>query len=143
MWRPLVFFSKKLRPCTVPSSVNYLFCVSLSVMLPTISSRNVCVLTENQPITFAIQSRHERHSPRESRYLEYISQFTTDIRHLHGVGNHTVDALSWVEINASSLLSQVNFEGMSGTLRTENTYLTSWQHHQNNSIFIYQATLDA
>src|ERR1044072_1193752 len=78
-----------------------------------LEGRSFHILTDHKPITFAMQSRHERHSPTEARHLEYVSQFTTDIRHIHGVDNHTTDALSRIDINASSSLSPVDFEGMS------------------------------
>lgn len=35
--------------------------------------------------------------PHEDRYLRYISQFTTDIRHISGVQNTVADALSRVD----------------------------------------------
>src|SRR6201990_2878697 len=66
-----------------------------------------------------MQSRQERHSPREARHLEYVSQFTTDVRHIHGVDNHTAYALSRIEINASSSLSPVDFEGMAAAQESE------------------------
>src|ERR1700755_1346971 len=69
-----------------------------------------------------MQSHQERHSPREARHLEYVSQFTTDIRHIHGVENHTADALFRIEINASSSLSPV-FEGMAVAQESEDTPL--------------------
>jgi len=41
-----------------------------------------------------------RHSPRQIRQLDFISQFTTDIHHIGGHGNPVADALSRLEANA-------------------------------------------
>ncbi|BHF58520.1 hypothetical protein SprV_0100147200 [Sparganum proliferum] len=46
------------------------------------------------PLTFAIHSRSDKLSPREIRHLDYISQFTSDIRHIDGSRNEVAAALS-------------------------------------------------
>src|SRR6201990_2203509 len=94
-----------------------------------LEGRSFHILTDHKPITFAMQSHQERHSPREARHLEYVSQFTTDIRHIHGVDNHTADALSRIEINASSSLSPVDYEGMAEAQESEDISL-----HDNTSL---------
>ena len=47
-----------------------------------------------------MNSRSDRHSPRQARQLDYISQFTSTIRHVHGRDNVVADALSRIETNA-------------------------------------------
>lgn len=50
-----------------------------------------------------VLSRHHspnRHSPRQCRHLDFISQFTTDLQYIRGVDNSVDDALSRIEANA-------------------------------------------
>ena len=58
------------------------------------------VLTDHKPLTYALHTCSDRHSPRQARHLDYISQFTSTIRHIHGQDNVVADALSRVEMNA-------------------------------------------
>ena len=39
------------------------------------------VLTDHKPLTHSFNSKPDRHSPRQVRQLDFISQFTTDIHH--------------------------------------------------------------
>ena len=41
-----------------------------------------------------MKSSSDKYSPRESRHLNYISEFSTDIRHISGANNVVADALS-------------------------------------------------
>ena len=50
--------------------------------------------TDHKPLTFALHSSAERHSPRQARHLAFISELTTDIRHIEGQANRFADALS-------------------------------------------------
>ena len=45
-------------------------------------------------------SLSDRYSPQQSRHLDFISQFTPDIRHVRGTDNTVADALSRIPINA-------------------------------------------
>ncbi len=58
------------------------------------------VLTDHKPLTFALNSRSDHHSPRQARQLDYISQFTSNIRHIRGLDNVVADAFSRIETNA-------------------------------------------
>ncbi len=55
---------------------------------------------DHKPFTFALSSRSDRHSPRQIRHFDLISQFTTDIRHIQGTHNSVADALSRIVVNA-------------------------------------------
>ncbi|RUT72671.1 hypothetical protein DLK05_17150, partial [Ancylomarina longa] len=50
--------------------------------------------TDHKPLTFSLSSPSDKYSPRESRQLDYISQFTSDIQHISGANNVVADALS-------------------------------------------------
>lgn len=42
-------------------------------------------------MTFSFSTKSDKYSPREIRHLDYISQFSTDIRHLSGNDNIVAD----------------------------------------------------
>ena len=46
-----------------------------------------------------MNTKSERSSPRQAHHLNYISQFTTDIRYTQGMNNPVTDALSQIELN--------------------------------------------
>ncbi|UYV71006.1 hypothetical protein LAZ67_8001389 [Cordylochernes scorpioides] len=57
-----------------------------------------CMLfTDHKPLTYAFTSKSER-SPRQERHLNYLSQFSMDIRYLKGSENIVADTLSRIEI---------------------------------------------
>ncbi|CAK1584822.1 unnamed protein product [Parnassius mnemosyne] len=73
-----------------------------------LEARHFTVYTDHKPISFAFRERKGNCSPRQYRHLDYISQFTTDIRHISGKDNVVADALSRVEelqapVNLSTL----------------------------------------
>ncbi|TNN10300.1 Retrovirus-related Pol polyprotein from transposon 17.6 [Schistosoma japonicum] len=59
-----------------------------------IEGREFAIFTDHKPLTFSMKSSSDKYSPRESRHLDYISQFSTDIRHISGANNVVADALS-------------------------------------------------
>ena len=71
--------------------------------------RHFTVFTDHKPLTHALSVSPDRYSPRETRHLDYISQFTADIRHFPGTENIVADTLSRVEINALNVSSTLDF----------------------------------
>ena len=65
-----------------------------------IEGRHFHVLTDHKPLTYTLNSRSDRYSPRQSRHLDYKSQFTTTIRHIQGTQNVVAGTLSRIEANA-------------------------------------------
>ena len=49
------------------------------------------MLTDHKPLTYALSSHSNRHSPRQTRHLDLICQFTSDIRHVKGVGANALE----------------------------------------------------
>jgi len=101
-WQPIAFFSKKLTPAETKYSTfdRELLAVYLAIkhFLYFVEGWEFYILTD-KPLTFALQANHN-HSPQQLRHLEYISQFTSDIRHVKGPDNGVADALSCVKTNA-------------------------------------------
>jgi cleavage and polyadenylation specificity factor subunit 1 len=56
--------------------------------------RHFIILADHKPLSFALQQKSEKCLPRQSNHLDFISQFTTDIRHISGQEKVVADALS-------------------------------------------------
>ena len=106
-WCPLSYFSKKLSPteqryCTFDRELLALYC-AIRHFRHFLKAREFHVLTDHKPLTHSLKSKPDRHSPHQVRHLDFISQFTSDIRHVAGAGNPVADALSRLEANAMQL----------------------------------------
>lgn len=97
-WQPLAFFSKRLSPAHQKLSAydRELMAIhqSIKYFRYAIEGRVFTVYTDHKPITFAFKLNREQCSPRQFRMLDYISQFSTDIRHIKGQANIVADLLS-------------------------------------------------
>jgi len=71
-----------------------------------IEARRFVIYTDHKPLTFAFRQKPEKCTPRQFRHLDFIGQFSTDIRHIAGPENITADTLSRVEI----MQSIINYE---------------------------------
>ena len=103
-WHPLSYFSKKLRPAETRYSTfdRELLAVYLSIkhFRHLVEGRDFHVVTDHKPLTFALATSSDKYTPRQIRHLDYISQFTTDMRHVAGLNNPVADALSRNAVNA-------------------------------------------
>jgi hypothetical protein len=61
-----------------------------------VEGRNFVTFTDHKPLTYAFDQKLDKCSPRQFRYLDYIGQFTTDIRYIKGQDNNVADALSHI-----------------------------------------------
>ncbi|KAA3679483.1 uncharacterized protein DEA37_0012673 [Paragonimus westermani] len=61
-----------------------------------LDGRQFVIFTDHKSLVYAFHNRSERHSPRGVRHLDFISQFSTDVRHVSGSDNVVGDALSRV-----------------------------------------------
>ena len=86
-----------------------------------LEGRQFHVLTDHKPLTFALNTRSDHHSPRQARHLDCISQFISTIRLVHGLDNVVADALSHIETNAvpSDQPPIVDFSAMARTQVTD------------------------
>nr|VZI42160.1 unnamed protein product [Spirometra erinaceieuropaei] len=59
-----------------------------------LDGRVFTIFTDHKPLTFAMHSHSDKLTSRAIRHLDYISQFTSDIRHIDGSWNEVAVALS-------------------------------------------------
>lgn len=100
-WIPLAFFSRKLSPSQQKYSPydRELLAIyeSIKYFRHMLEARHFVIYTDHKPLSFAFHQRKANCSPRQFRHLDYISQFTTDIRHISGKNNVVADTLSRIE----------------------------------------------
>lgn len=101
-WQPIAYFSKKLSLIQEKYSTydRELLAIYESVRYfrNLIEGRNIILYTDHKPLVFAFTKLlNNKETPRRIRQLLYISEFTTDIRHVNGTDNVVADALSRIE----------------------------------------------
>ena len=145
-WHPISFFSRKMTPAETRYSTfdRELLAIYLSIKHFThfLEGRPFQVLTDHKPLTFALNTRSDRHSPRQARQLDYISQFTSTIRHVRGPDNVVADALSRIETNAllSGQPPTVDFAAMATSQATD-PQTRSLQSSPSSTLVVETVTL--
>lgn len=112
--QPLSFFSRKLtmaerKYSTYDRELLAIYC-SIRHFRHMIEGRNIVVYTDHKPLTFAFHKHNENASPRQQRHLEYVSQFTTQIKHISGSANVVADAFS--RISEIDMPQSIDYEEM-------------------------------
>ncbi|GBN38314.1 Transposon Tf2-8 polyprotein [Araneus ventricosus] len=75
-----------------------------------LEGRNFTIYTDHKPLIYAFTQKHEKCSPRQIRHLDWIGQFSTDIRHISGSLNVVADSLSRIsEIEMPSPIDYKEF----------------------------------
>ncbi len=76
-WHPISFFSKKMKPAETRYSTfdGELLAIYLAIrhFRHFLEGRHFHVWTDHKPLTHALHTRLDRHSPRQARRLDYIS----------------------------------------------------------------------
>ena len=90
--KPIAFFSEKLSPTQSRYST-----FSRELLAIYLAIKHFTIFTDHKPLTTAIQNSSDKYTARELRHLDYISQFTTDLRYVKGENNSVADTLSRTE----------------------------------------------
>ncbi|GBM86280.1 Transposon Tf2-8 polyprotein [Araneus ventricosus] len=111
--KPLAFYSRKLSPSERKYSTydRELLAIYATVkhFRHLLEGQNFIIFTDHRPLTFAFTKKSDSSSPRQLRYLDFISQFSTDIRHVTGSKNVVADTLSRI---SDVHLPKVDFSAM-------------------------------
>ncbi|CAI2738532.1 unnamed protein product, partial [Dicrocoelium dendriticum] len=87
-FQPLSFFSRKLQPAQVRYSTFGRELLAMYLVVKhfrhLLEGRRFILLTDHKPLVYAFRSASDRYSPRETRHLDYLSQFCVDIRYIDG-----------------------------------------------------------
>lgn len=101
-WKPIAYYSKALS--TVQQKYSTYDRELLAIFMSLKHFRNLheghplIIYTDHKPLVYAFSKIcTNNESPRRTRQLMFISEFTTDIRHIDGSNNIVADALSRVE----------------------------------------------
>ena len=96
--QPLAFFSRKLIPAESRYSTFDRELLAIYAAIRhfrfLLEGRSFCVFTDHKPLVSAMGRVTPPWSARQQRQLSYISEYTTDLRHVSGVNNCVADALS-------------------------------------------------
>ena len=119
-WCPLACFSMKLTPTeqkysTVDRELLAVYYCAFRHFHHFLEACEFYVLTDNKPLSYNLNSKPDKHSPRKVCQLDFISQFTSNIRHVTRSDNTVVDALSSLEVNSVQLhstLATVDFNSL-------------------------------
>ena len=93
-WGPLTFFSRKLsiakrKYATYDRELLAIY-EAVTYFRHMLEARVFTVYTDHKPITYAFLKKDSQCTLRQFRYLDFISQFSTDIHHVSGEENVVV-----------------------------------------------------
>lgn len=77
--------------CTMPSC--YLCSLAVQRFSFMLEGRLLTAFINNKPLTFAMAKLSKALSTRQQRHISYISEFTTEVRHVEGKANVVADCL--------------------------------------------------
>lgn len=121
-WQPLGFFSHKLSPAQTKYSAydRELLSAYLAVkhFRHLLEGQQFVIFTDHKPLTFAFQQKPEKSSPRQTRQLSYIGEFTTNIQHIAGKSNVVADTLS--RVNTISLPTPISYDELAKGQQEDN-----------------------
>ncbi|GBM07674.1 hypothetical protein AVEN_228173-1 [Araneus ventricosus] len=74
-----------------------------------LDGREFQIYTDQKPLIYAFKQNPDKCSPKQLRHLDFISQYSTDIRHVQGSKNVVADSLSRIELNSITNSPFLNF----------------------------------
>ena len=113
-WRHIAFLSQKLLQAETRYSTfgRELLAMYLAIKYfrHFLEGCHFCINTDHKRLTRALHSKANRHSPREIRHLDFVSQFITDISHVRGKDNIVTDTLSHFDVATIHTSSSIDFD---------------------------------
>lgn len=113
-WKPIAFQSIKLSKTQTKWSTYdrelYAIYICIRRLRHMLEGRPFSIYTDQKPLIHAFSQNPDKCTPRQLRYLDFISQFSTDIQHVSGSKNTIADALSRIEINQVYFPNALDFK---------------------------------
>ena len=99
--QPLGFFSRKLSATETRYSTYGCELLAIYAAIKhfrtQVEGKHFKIYTDHKPLTYSLFKKLDSATPRQAQQLDYIAQFTTDIRYHPGTQNIVADALSRIE----------------------------------------------
>ena len=133
IWKPISYFSHKLNPAESRYSTynRELLAIYLSIQhfCHFIEGRVFHVVTDHKLLTYSLATNSNRYSPRQIRHLDFISQFTSDIRHVSGRDNSVADVLSHIDVSSVQQSSpQIDFNALAAAQQKDKHFVVHLHH---------------
>ncbi|GBM62678.1 hypothetical protein AVEN_257275-1 [Araneus ventricosus] len=74
-----------------------------------LEGREFQIYTDKKPLNHAFKQNPDKRSPRHLRHLDFISQYSTNIRNVQGSTNVVADSLTRIELNSITKSPFLNF----------------------------------
>ena len=122
-WKPIAFFSRQLRAPEKKYSTFDRELLGLYLAIRHfryfLEARPFVAYTDHKPLIYAFGKIADPWSSRQQRHLAYISEYTTDVRHISGKENSVADALSRNAVNSISAQLGIDYSAMAAAQREE------------------------
>ena len=139
--RPLAFFSRALsdREKKYSAFGKELLAAYSAVkhFRPHLEGKPFTIFTDHKPLTYALKKSHERTSPRETRHLDFIAQFTTNIQHVKGAENVVPDTLSRAGVHSLNETQEVDMATLARKQATD-AELRGWRESTTTGMVLQQ-----
>ena len=139
IWSPIAFFSRRLNVTQRKYSAfdKELLAMYLAVkhFLYFIEGKKFAIFTDHKPLIKAFSSVSSQTLPRRVRQMNYISEFSTDLRYVQGSQNFVADTLSRIEINGLEILQDgIDYKKMASAQKTDKDILHSIQNPSESNL---------
>lgn len=125
--QPLAFFSQKLKkPQKRYSTYDrelYALYQAVDYFRRWIEGRRCTLFTDHKPLKYMFTKKSDKESPRQSRHIDFIGQFTTNIEHISGSENVVADMLSRIVASASANTAVIDFADIQKLQETDEELL--------------------
>lgn len=135
-WQPLSFFSRKLDDTQKKYSTYDRELLAAYTVVKyyrhMLEGRDFVIFTDHKPLTFAFTKSSDNATPRQIRQLDFLAQFTSDIRHISGQDNIVADSLS--RISTISCPSVIDYEKLAKSQETDMELQSFLRNEQQTSL---------
>ena len=108
-----------------------------------VEGRNFTLFSDHKPFVHAFYSHSEPITPRRSRQLSYIFEFTSDATHIRGDKNLVADALSRIQINHLQIFQEgLDYHEIAKAQPADNFITSLLNKSSRSSLKVQEVRLD-